>query len=1424
VPKDTDTIFARLVLEHEFVTQEQLDEVIAAQKAGAEALGVGVPLAQLLVSKGLLSKDQSQEIRNAAAIETGEARMVGDYEVISRLGAGTMGAVYEARSVRTGERVALKILPPSLASSGMIARFKRESAVAAKLDHPNIVGFIEFGQDPKRGAWFCALELIRGQDLDKYVEQNGILDEKDACRIAHHIALGLQHACENGLVHRDVKPHNVMLTADGGVKLLDLGLARHTDVEDDRHTQAGLFVGSPAYAAPEQVSGGDDVDTRTDIYGLGATLYHLVTGGPPFSGPTVQAILKKQVNEEVPWPASVNPDLSESFCNVLMKMMEKNPRDRYQTPADAASDLLIVMEGGEVAWSGSGRPRRKASTSKRRTSSSARARGKAQTGSSTRIRAAQRKSGSRTIPVVLGAAGVVLVLVIALVNFGGSTPPPPETENGAGNVTVGEQDGEDAAPSEPTPVAPSPETDGTGIADIPDASELVIRPGGTPPRVAGRDDTPPPPAGDAPGPAVTQPLPPRPSTVPADAVEHGGHFYKVYEGRKRWHDAKRFCEDRGGHLMVITSNEEQSLAVEMLRRSGGDSAWIGLTEEGHLGDWRWVTGEPLNYQGWARGEPNNWKNKGEHWATLMCREQYRGQYGWSDNTMGSVQNRGLICEWEGVTRAPDVAVAAAPAPEIPKVENVFAGFDAAMAKCDYAAAGRSADAAAKDPANATHAKALRSASSLARALSKLPEACVEGAGVYVGSEIRVRLKRGSAKGKLLAVSDDGLTLITIYVINNKKRERKRALKWSEIHAEQLDKYAKIAGVKLDPTNRAIANAYEALASKDRAKARSALRSAGAHPLAPHVKTRVAELDPARREALEEQKRRALAGSWTPAQIKTTLWLDAADKTTITLVGDAVSRWRDKSGNNKHAMQPVSENRPRYRASDAMLGGRPSVGVDLEAKWLEIPPTPARRIYMVLYYGDGTEAVSYEHSAILSSTGQNGEYRITGGSRSPLWNDSRNFNDAGTYRNGSTMSDLTALPMPATLWRFDSSFARNQPWKVLIGNNPTWARYKGAIGELIFTDGREGLSEQRRIEGYLAHKWGIQANLPANHPHRRGLASAGHSSGTSVAAKPPARGGQGLTGYAKAVLADRPVVYYDLNEAYAARAVRNSGSGGAAWDGFTTGRAVFGARGASKALGTALDLSGRNEGYITTGRNISDILNNTSSMEFWIKTTQSTDGTWRAASIAGQDYNKGPDIWWGMNYYGKIGIMVGKPDTGAFAGPVNDGRWHYVLMTFDRPAGMLRVYLDGNPAAASTFSLAGDKELNEPFVMTYNRIGHGDPRQGKKVDAVIDEVAIYDRVLSGAVGRAHYEAAGAARPSGGDAREPTRRPPEVSPEKESQARAAWRAIEAMAREGGLGPEKRQALRQAVETFEQRFGGTEYAASIAENIAKLKSLLR
>jgi serine/threonine-protein kinase len=349
MPTEKDAIFGKLAVERGYLTQEQLDEALAAQKAGAEATDVAMPLAQLMVGKGMLTRDQAQELVNAVAVETGEAHLVAGYEVIAKLGQGGMGAVYKAKHPTSGQFVALKILPPSLATDELVKRFQREAEIVRKLDHDNIVGCIEFGFDKQRKVHFCALELIEGQDLGKRIAELGKLTEKEAVSITSQIAQALQHACFNGLIHRDVKPENIMVTPDGTAKLLDLGLARPSSTEATRMTQSGLIVGSPYYISPEQAMAERDIDIRTDIYSLGATLYHMVTGKPPFEGGTALAILQKHVAEKLPWPADVNPELSDGFCRIVAKMMAKAPADRYRTPNELCIALGLLAEGEEPA-------------------------------------------------------------------------------------------------------------------------------------------------------------------------------------------------------------------------------------------------------------------------------------------------------------------------------------------------------------------------------------------------------------------------------------------------------------------------------------------------------------------------------------------------------------------------------------------------------------------------------------------------------------------------------------------------------------------------------------------------------------------------------------------------------------------------------------------------------------------------------------------------------------------------------------------------------------------------------------------------------------------------------------------------------------------------------------------------------------------
>ena len=267
------------------------------------------------------------------------------YEILGKLGEGGMGTVYKATQVAMDRTVALKVLAPWLANNqDYVARFLKEAKFAARLDHPNVVRAIDAGSEA--GSYYIAMEYIEGETLGQLLKRDRRIDESRALRIAVQVAHGLAHAQEHGLVHRDVKPENIMLAGDGTAKLADLGLAKTTDPDASHVTQTGVSLGTPLYMSPEQVRADRNIDIRSDIYSLGATLYRALTGRPPFDGTTAFMVAHKHLNED-PVPATErNPEVSKHAEAVISKMMAKQPADRYDSPSQLIEDLECVL-GGE---------------------------------------------------------------------------------------------------------------------------------------------------------------------------------------------------------------------------------------------------------------------------------------------------------------------------------------------------------------------------------------------------------------------------------------------------------------------------------------------------------------------------------------------------------------------------------------------------------------------------------------------------------------------------------------------------------------------------------------------------------------------------------------------------------------------------------------------------------------------------------------------------------------------------------------------------------------------------------------------------------------------------------------------------------------------------------------------------------------------
>jgi tRNA A-37 threonylcarbamoyl transferase component Bud32/tetratricopeptide (TPR) repeat protein len=267
------------------------------------------------------------------------------YRVLRLLGRGGMGTVYLAEHRHMGRLVALKVIKPSLLEDSVaVRRFRQEVRTVARLWHPNIVQADD--ADQAGGLHFLVMEYLEGQSLHEYLQAHGPLPAAEACDDARQAALGLQHAHERGLTHRDVKPHNLLRTPAGQIKILDFGLAGvvgEREAPSAALTGAGTTIGTADYMAPEQARDSHAADIRADIYALGCTLYHLLAGRPPFPGPgtPVEKILRHVTDEPTPL-RQLRADLPADLDAVVARMMAKDPADRYQTPAEVAAALAAV--------------------------------------------------------------------------------------------------------------------------------------------------------------------------------------------------------------------------------------------------------------------------------------------------------------------------------------------------------------------------------------------------------------------------------------------------------------------------------------------------------------------------------------------------------------------------------------------------------------------------------------------------------------------------------------------------------------------------------------------------------------------------------------------------------------------------------------------------------------------------------------------------------------------------------------------------------------------------------------------------------------------------------------------------------------------------------------------------------------------------
>lgn len=337
-----ETLLGKIVVETGLVTPEEgeLATELAKQKS---ATGAPKTLADVLIEDEFITQRQLDRVRSEFEAQKSTQRIPG-YKIKKKLGSGAMATVFLARQLSLDRLVAIKVLPKKFSDNiDFIERFYKEGRAAAQLNHPNIVQAYDVGQAGEHH--YFVMEYVDGETVYDALVRNKKIEEKRAIDIVRQVALALQHAHARGFIHRDIKPKNIMLSSDGVVKLADLGLARAMSDKDAAQAEAGRAYGTPYYISPEQIRGEVEIGPQADIYGLGATFYHMVAGRVPFTGKNPSEVMHRHLKRELVPPDHVNPKISSHTAQVIEMMMAKKPKDRYHNVDDLLYDIELIAEG-----------------------------------------------------------------------------------------------------------------------------------------------------------------------------------------------------------------------------------------------------------------------------------------------------------------------------------------------------------------------------------------------------------------------------------------------------------------------------------------------------------------------------------------------------------------------------------------------------------------------------------------------------------------------------------------------------------------------------------------------------------------------------------------------------------------------------------------------------------------------------------------------------------------------------------------------------------------------------------------------------------------------------------------------------------------------------------------------------------------------
>lgn len=556
-------------------------------------------------------------------------RLLPPYEVISLLGCGGMGAVYRARQLSLDRPVAIKILPPQDGGDTEFAeRFKNEARSMARMNHPCIVGVYDFGETAD-GQLYLVIEFIDGTDVAQMILANGKLPPDHALAIAAHVCDALHYAHSHGVIHRDIKPANVLINREGQVKVCDFGLAKATDRAALGITRTNVAMGTPDFVAPEALITGMEVDHRADLYSLGVTLYHMLTGEVPRG-------MFKLPSQKVGADAR--------FDAIIRRAMESDVGDRYQSARDIRADLDQILctpmtpsesapGAPQVAGTGTTRNRPVMKQSRPVT-----ARAKSVTASSQPVlNRGTGAPGSSTVPPGPSPAkGVPHKVVVQQLSAGHAASPaaiPASVPMCAGAIAPTSADYDPGLSEGAIPPRKSQavmvSAVAAGIAVMAAIGWFVLGAAKTPAASAASPSAPGLKAAEAkPAPVVVIDQ----SPWKREAQANRGHRYQVFEERTSWTEAKARAEKLGGHLATITAKPEADFIRKNYLGGPGTQFWIG----GHAddnGQWTWVTGEAWNFEEW-----------GEH--------KTRGKYPYRLRASGPISDSCLEYVWDESSIAP----------------------------------------------------------------------------------------------------------------------------------------------------------------------------------------------------------------------------------------------------------------------------------------------------------------------------------------------------------------------------------------------------------------------------------------------------------------------------------------------------------------------------------------------------------------------------------------------------------------------------------------------------------------------------------------------------------------------------------------------------------------------------------------------------